>query len=194
MKNRKEKIYKKCIVEGCENQENINDKYFKKGLCIKHYTRFIKHGDVNKVEFRIGENRKSNPLYNTYQGIKLRCYGINQSTYSYYGGRGIVMDNSWLGVDGFTNFCKDMGPKPTPNHTVDRKDNNGPYSKDNCKWATKHEQGKNKKNNTEIVGVSKNHKSFRGRFTFNKVVFEKTFKTEQEAINYRKNLENKYLK
>jgi hypothetical protein len=64
--------------------------------------------------------------------------------YHGYGGRGITICTEWLL---FENFYRDMGDKPSKDHTLDRKDNDGPYCKDNCRWATQKQQ----MNNTRSV-------------------------------------------
>lgn len=64
-----------------------------------------------------------------------------------YGGRGISLDKRWRSFD---NFLADMGPKPTPQHTIERKDVNGNYEPGNCRWATKDEQRRNQRRSVYI--------------------------------------------
>ncbi len=89
------------------------------------------------------------PLYFTYEGMIARCYRKSHHAYKNYGGRGIAVCSSWL--ESFSNFVKDMGEKPTPEHTLDRIDNNKDYSPENCKWSTPKEQSSNKRNNVKYT-------------------------------------------
>lgn len=86
------------------------------------------------------------PEYRTWTAVITRCYNKNFIKYKNYGGRGIVMCDRWR--SSFENFIEDMGPKPTPEHSLDRLDNNKGYYKDNCRWATPKEQSRNRRNNS----------------------------------------------
>ena len=73
--------------------------------------------------------------------MKRRCDNKNQTGYERYGGRGITYSKSWKY---FENFIKDMGQMPAPNMELDRIENDGHYCKENCRWATRKEQTRNR--------------------------------------------------
>lgn len=87
--------------------------------------------------------------------MKRRCYSPHVRPYRNYGGRGIKVCDRWLGPDGFENFMEDMGSRPSSSHSLDRKDNNGNYTPENCRWATPVEQQNNLRTNTVIEFAGK---------------------------------------
>lgn len=72
--------------------------------------------------------------------MKRRCHSPHRKDYHQYGGRGIYVCDEWR--ESFSNFLRDMGPRPA-GYTLERKDNDGPYCKDNCEWAPLHVQKAN---------------------------------------------------
>jgi hypothetical protein len=92
-------------------------------------------------------------LFGVWTAMLARCRNPNVVAYKNYGGRGIDVSDSW---SEFKVFFADMG-EPNAGETLDRIDNNKGYSKENCRWASRLSQGRNKRNNRiiEVGGVAK---------------------------------------
>ena len=177
-----------CSVDGCDKP-----KPYKKGLCDMHYQRLSNNGDVNIVQKR-REGQTEHPLYNTYHGMRKRCLQETDKDYHRYGGRGIKICERWSGVDGFFNFIEDMGERPD-GYTLDRKDTNGNYTPENCRWADVYTQSGNKRNskNTGISYVNKTGK-YRVRISVdNKTYTLGLCETLEEALEVRRLGEIKFL-
>lgn len=94
------------------------------------------------------------PEYSAWGQMVDRCSNPKSTCWKNYGGRGISVCERWLK---FENFLEDMGKKTSPLHSIDRKNVNGNYESENCKWSTNKEQQRNKRNSRliEINGESK---------------------------------------
>jgi ribosomal protein S16 len=91
--------------------------------------------------------------YYTWQAIKRRCNNKQDSAYDRYGGRGIKVCDRW--TDSYQNFLDDIGPPPSADHQIDRADNDGNYEPENCKWVTREENARNKRNSRNLVAFGK---------------------------------------
>jgi len=126
-------------------------------------------------------------LYCIWKTMRQRCSNSKARQYPQYGGRGICVCDEWQ-----NNFMAFYHWAMTNDYShglsIDRIDNDGNYEPTNCRWATKHQQGANKRNNTDFVGVvfNKRCNSFTAHLQVGgKYVYRKTFKTKLEAITAR---------
>ncbi len=95
-------------------------------------------------ESSMGGSHKATKEYMAWHGMKDRCLRENHPDYHNYGGRGITVCEEWM--NSYETFLADMGRCPR-GMSLDRKDNNAGYSKENCRWATLEEQNSNQRKN-----------------------------------------------
>jgi hypothetical protein len=91
------------------------------------------------------------PLYGLWQNMLARCRNPNLSGWHRYGGRGITVCDEWR--SSFWQFVDDMGERPSPKHSVERYDNDGPYAPWNCGWETVAVQANNR-STTRFVEIN----------------------------------------
>jgi hypothetical protein len=82
------------------------------------------------------------PEYRAWAKMRERCNNPNVPSWANYGGRGISVCPEW---DTFEAFYESVGPRPSPDHSLDRVDTNGDYQPDNCRWASRQEQVRNRR-------------------------------------------------
>jgi len=88
-------------------------------------------------------------IYSIYRCMRGRCEDQGNTNYKYYGERGIFVCERWR--NSFEAFVDDMGPRPSNKHSLDRINNGGPYSPENCRWATHTEQMRNTRNARPVI-------------------------------------------
>ena len=94
------------------------------------------------------------PEWFAWRNMRNRCGRPEIRDYASYGGRGITVCERWRS---FENFYADMGPRPSPKHSLDRMDVNGNYEPSNCRWATAHEQQVNTRKNVPVTYQGETH-------------------------------------
>jgi hypothetical protein len=92
--------------------------------------------------------RRYTPEYIAWEDVLQRCRNERHPAYDRYGGRGITVCDRWLK---FENFFEDMGSRPGPGYSLERKKNQLGYYKENCRWATRIEQNRNKRTNRMLT-------------------------------------------
>lgn len=164
-------VFGKFTIKGLSHKDNYSRWHYK---CIcecgnefssaKNVLKYRKSCGLNSCrDNHITHGMKYTREYNIYHGIKNRCLNKNSKDYYRYGGKGISLSDEWMK---FENFINDMGKCPSNRHQVDRIDNNGIYSKENCRWSLASEQQSNKRKSSYwvIKGVEFNNSSSAAKF------------------------------
>lgn len=140
-----------------------------------------KHGMVNTPEWM------------SWSAMLSRCYNENSIGYKNYGGRGIIVCDRWK--DSFENFYIDMGIRPSADYTLDRKDVNGNYEPNNCRWLDRLSQTRNTRFQANPMNGIRKTASGKFRVAIgvdNSHIELGIFLTIEEAQEARRNAEIKY--
>lgn len=101
------------------------------------------------------DGRSRLPEYQVWQCMLRRCYEPSSVSFRFYGAVGVRVCRAWQ--RDFMAFYRDMGPRPTPEHSIDRINHRGHYSKKNCRWVTEVQQQRNRRGNTLLTVNGETH-------------------------------------
>ena len=139
-------------------------------VCDCGQTKDVRHGDLQQnkstscgcvqkeklAQRSLKHGKSKNKVYDVWVTMKARCFNPLSADYKGYGGRGITVDPRWLH---FANFYEDMGDAPS-GMSLDRVNNEGNYSPENCRWADALTQANNRRDRSVYPD-----RDFAGKFT-----------------------------
>lgn len=166
-KNRKSRIYdmtgkkyNRLLAVRFDRIENKCSFWLFKCDCGKEkilMATYVRQGETKSCGCLTGQGGKylrTHGLYKQFKkewwiwsGMRNRCSNKKEKCYKNYGGRGIMVCDRW---QKFENFIEDMGPRPSERHTIERRDNDAGYCKENCSWELPEVQQNNKRNTIRI--------------------------------------------
>jgi hypothetical protein len=138
-----------CRCE-CGNEKVVSSSSLMRGLTLSCGCLHIERARIANTKH--GESARGNlsPEYNTFQHAQGRCNDKNHISYKNYGGRGIEFR-----LKSVDDIISSIGRRPSPDHSIDRIDNDGHYEIGNIRWATRSEQMKNRRYTEKFVKASR---------------------------------------
>ncbi len=140
------KIRWECICD-CGKTHIANGSLLKTGkinTCgCSHIESARRNGKLADGTANIVHGLSKIPEYFVWKTMKQRCSNKNSQEYFRYGAKGVAVCERW--ANSFENFIKDMGRRPSDNHSIDRINPFGNYEPSNCRWATAYEQTHNRR-------------------------------------------------
>ena len=116
--------------------------------------------------------------YNIWRAMIQRCYYKKSLRFNHYGGRGIIVCESWK--KSFTAFFKDMGLKPFPKAQLDRRNNDGNYEPGNCRWVTAKQNNRNKSQTKLSIEIAREIRKLAVKMTV--IEIAKLHKTHASSV------------
>lgn len=98
--------------------------------------------------------KSARPEFGIWTQMKMRCVNPKNKRYANYGGRGITVCKRW---HNFEHFYADMGPRPSPKHSIERVNNDGNYEPSNCVWLLMNLQTANRQNTVKVTYKNQTH-------------------------------------
>jgi len=175
----------RCVCE-CGTERNVSANNLKSGgsrSCGCYNLELVTNRILGK-SVKHGLSKK-HPIYKVWEGIKQRCTNTNAFAFDSYGGRGISICNEWCNdFQSFYDWAIANGY--AKGLTLDRIDNNGNYEPSNCRWATRKEQGRNKRNNIKIYYDGKEYTvaELSTKLNISRYFVQKNFKNLQKIKHF----------
>lgn len=160
----------RCLCD-CGTEKAVSSNDLRTGnttSCGCHRDQALAAGRAELVARQTTHGKSRTKEHRVWQNMIYRCHTKTSRQYADYGGRGIKVCARWR--KSFSAFLEDMGPAPSPKHSLDRLDNDKGYGPGNCRWATPKEQQNNRRANRplEYKGEKRNLCEWAERFGLDK--------------------------
>lgn len=109
------------------------------------------------------------PEYLVWQNMRRRCHYPKYPSFHRYGGRGIAICERW---ESYANFLADMGPRPSSAYSLDRIDNDGDYTPENCRWALSYQQQRNRSQTILDTKIAEQIRSMHPELSIRKIAIK----------------------